>query len=132
MIRIIVTLAVLAVAVLQPVPVLSHHSNVAYEVTKVITVTGVVRQFEWVNPHTWVHLVVDDGKGGKVEWAAEGRAPGILLRAGWTRGSLKPGETVTIDMSPAKDGSRTAIIARVTKADGTILSNQPNFDGRGN
>jgi hypothetical protein len=137
MIRTIVTLAVLAVAVLQPVPALSHHSNVAYEVTKVITVTGVVREFEWVNPHTWVHLVVDDGKGGdgkggKVEWAAEGRAPGILLRAGWTRSSLKPGETVTIDLSPAKDGSRTGIIARVTKADGTILSNQPNFDGRGN
>lgn len=110
-------------------PARSHHSNVAYEVTKVITVTGVVKQFEWVNPHTWLHLVVDDGKGGKVEWAAEGRAPGILRRAGWTRGSLEAGETVTVDMSPAKDGSRTAIIARVTKADGTILSNQPDFDG---
>ena len=64
-------------------------------------------------------------KGGKVEWAAEGRAPGVLLRAGWTKSSLKPGETVTVDMSPAKDGTPTAIIARVTKADGTILSNQP-------
>ena len=103
----------------------SHHSNVAYEVNKVITVTGVVKEFQWVNPHTWLHLMVDDGKGGKVEWAAEGRAPGILLRAGWTRSSLKGGETVTVDMSPAKDGTRTAIIARVTKADGTILSNQP-------
>ena len=103
----------------------SHHSNVAYEVTKVITVTGVVKEFQWVNPHTWLHVVVDDGKGGKVEWAAEGRAPGILLRAGWTRSSLKAGETVTVDMSPAKDGTHVSIIARVTKADGTILSNQP-------
>ena len=103
----------------------SHHSNVAYEVTKVITVTGVVKDFQWVNPHTWLHVVVDDGKGGKVEWAAEGRAPGILLRAGWTRSSLKAGETVTVDMSPAKDGTHVSIIARVTKADGTILSNQP-------
>jgi hypothetical protein len=111
-----------------PAAALPHHSNVAYEVTKVITITGVVKSFEWVNPHTWVHVVVDDGKGGKVEWAAEGRAPGVLLRAGWTRSSLKPGETVTIDMSPAKDGSKTSIIARVTKADRTILSNQPVFD----
>ena len=103
----------------------SHHSNVAYEVTKVITVTGVVKEFQWVNPHTWLHVLVDDGKGGKVEWAAEGRAPGILLRAGWTRSSLKAGETVTVDMSPAKDGTHVSIIARVTKADGTILSNQP-------
>ena len=58
-------------------------------------------------------------------WVAEGRAPGILLRAGWSRSSLKAGETVTVDMSPAKDGTLVSIIARVTKADGTILSNQP-------
>ncbi len=127
MIRAVVTLAVLAAVVLHAAPVQSHHSNVAYEVTKVITVTGVVKDFEWVNPHTWLHLIVEDEKGGTVEWAAEGRAPGILLRAGWTRSSLKAGETVTVDMSPARDGSRTAIIARVTKADGTILSNQPVF-----
>jgi hypothetical protein len=125
MIRAVVTSVVLAAVILLPAPAQSHHSNVAYEVTKVITVTGVVKDFEWVNPHTWLHLMVDDGKGGKVEWAAEGRAPGILLRAGWTRTSLKAGETVTVDMSPAKDGTRVAIIARVTKADGTILSNQP-------
>ena len=116
-----------ALVLLEPRAALSHHSNVAYEVNKVITITGVVREFQWVNPHTWVYVVVDDGKGGKVEWAAEGRAPGVLLRAGWTRNSLKAGETVTIDMSPAKDGTRSAIIARVTKADGTILSNQPNL-----
>lgn len=113
-------------------PLDAHHSNVAYEVTKVITVTGVVKNFEWVNPHTWLHLTVQDEKGSPAEWAAEGRAPGILLRAGWTKTSLKPGERVTVDMSPAKDGSRVAIIARVTKADGTILSNQPNFDRQGN
>ena len=124
MVRAVVTLLLLAV-LLSPRPALAHHSNVAYEVNKVITITGVVKEFQWVNPHTWLHVVVDDGKGGKVEWAAEGRAPGILLRAGWTRNSLKPGETVTVDMSPAKDGSYTSIIARVTKADGTILSNQP-------
>ena len=113
------------VLVLLPSTAFPHHSNVAYEVRKVITITGVVKEFQWVNPHTWLHVVVDDGKGGKVEWAAEGRAPGILLRAGWTKNSLKPGETVTVDMSPAKDGSHVSIIARVTKADGTILSNQP-------
>ena len=124
MIRAVVTAVVSALALLSAVTVQAHHSNVAYEVTKVITVTGVVKEFQWVNPHTWLHIVVDDGKGGKVVWVAEGRAPGILSRAGWSRSSLKAGETVTVDMSPAKDGTRTSIIARVTKADGTILSNQ--------
>jgi hypothetical protein len=122
----------LVASVFCPVIALPHHSNVAYEVTKVISITGVVKDFEWVNPHTWLHVVVDDGKGGKVEWACEGRAPGVLGRAGWSRSILKPGETVTVHMSPAKDGSKVSIIARVTKADGTILSNQPVFDDRGN
>ena len=129
--RIVVVVALL-VGAFSPANALPHHSNVAYEVTKVITITGVVKNFEWVNPHTWLHVVVDDGKGGKVEWACEGRAPGVLLRAGWSRSILKAGETVTVHMSPAKDGSKVSIIARVTKADGTILSNQPVFDDRGN
>jgi hypothetical protein len=103
----------------------AHHSNVAFEVTKVVTITGVVKDFKWSNPHTWVTMIVDDGKGGKTEWAVEGRAPGVLLRAGWTRNSIKPGETITVDMSPAKDGTKTGLIARVTKADGTILPNAP-------
>jgi hypothetical protein len=124
--------AALLTALVYPTIASPHHSNVAYEVNKVITITGVVKGFDWVNPHTWLHVVVDDGKGGKVEWAAEGRAPGVLLRAGWSRTILKAGETVTVDMSPAKDGSKTSIIARVTKADGKILSNQPVFDDRGN
>ena len=132
MMRVRIVVVALFVGAFLPTTALPHHSNVAYEVTKVITITGVVKDFEWVNPHTWLHVVVDDGKGGKVEWACEGRAPGVLLRAGWSRSILKAGETVTVDMSPAKDGSKVSIIARVTKADGKILSNQPVFDDRGN
>jgi hypothetical protein len=103
----------------------AHHSNVAFEVTKVVTVTGVVKEFQWRNPHTWLTLTVVDAKGKSVDWAIEGRAPGVLLRAGWSRDSLKLGETVTVDMSPAKDGTNTGLIARVTKANGTILPNAP-------
>ena len=114
---------VLGAALFQSTPALAHHSNVAFEVTKVVTITGVVKAFEWRNPHTWVILTIDDGKGGKGDWAVEGRAPGVLLRAGWTKNSLQPGEMITVDMSPAKDGSKTGLVARVTKADGTVLPN---------
>jgi hypothetical protein len=120
----IVTSIVLTGMMLCAVPARSHHSNVAYEVTKVVTITGVVKEFRWVNPHTWLHVIVDEN-GSKVEYQVEGRAPGVLLRAGWTKTSLKAGEKVTVDMSPAKDGTKVGIIARVTKEDGTILSNQP-------
>ena len=125
MTRTVIVTLVLATVFFSAGPAQSHHSNVAFEVNKVMTVTGMVKEFQWVNPHTWLFLTVDDGKGGKVEWAAEGRPPGVLIRAGWTRSSLKAGETVTVDMSPAKDGTLTGLIARVTKADGTILGNQP-------
>ena len=123
-IRIIPVLVALA-ALLLASPALPHHSNVAFEVNKIITLTGVVTEFRWVNPHTWIGLSVDDGKGVKTVWAIEGRAPGVLARAGWSRSSIKVGDTVTIDFSPAKDGSKTGLVARVTKSDGTILANAP-------
>jgi hypothetical protein len=104
-------------------PAVSHHSNSAFHVDKIVTLTGVVKEWQWVNPHTWLHLIVDDPKAGKVEWAVEGRAPGVLRRVGWDKNVLKPGETVVVHMSPAKDGTRVGMIARVTKADGTILGN---------
>jgi hypothetical protein len=125
--RAVVIALVLGLVSLHAIPARSHHSNVAYEVNKVITITGVVKEFQWVNPHTWLHVIVEDDNGGEVEWACEGRAPSILRRAGWSPGVMKAGETVTVDLSPAKDGSHTGIIARVTRADGTILSNQPVF-----
>jgi Family of unknown function (DUF6152) len=103
----------------------AHHSNSAFYVTKVITIKGVVKEFKWSNPHVWVILTVDDGKGNKVDWKVEGRPPGILERAGWTPKSLRPGETITVDLSPAKDDTTSGLMARVTKEDGTILANAP-------
>jgi hypothetical protein len=121
----IIALTAAVAVLLCAVPAISHHSNSAYEVEKVVTLTGVVKEWKWTNPHTWLYMIVDDGKGGKVEWAVEGRAPGVLGRAGWDRTILKAGEKVTVHMSPAKDGSHVGIIARVTKEDGTILGNTP-------
>ena len=124
-IPVIISCAMLGTALLLTPLAQAHHSNSAFYVTKVITIKGVVKEFKWSNPHVWVILTVDDGKGNKVDWKAEGRPPGILLRSGWTPKSLQPGDEVTIDLSPAKDDSASGLIARVTKADGTILGNAP-------
>ena len=123
-IRIVATVAA-AVVLLAAVPAMAHHSNSAYQVDQVTSVTGIVKEWKWSNPHTWLYLTVDE-KGEKVEWALEGRAPGILGRAGWDRNILKPGDKVTVYMSRAKDGTRVGIIARVDKSDGTVLGNTPN------
>jgi translation initiation factor IF-1 len=112
-----------SVVLLGAIPAVAHHSNSAYQVDQVQTLVGVVKEWKWSNPHTWLYVMVDDGKGGKVEWAVEGRAPGVLGRVGWDRTILKAGDKVTVHMSPAKDGSHVGIIARVTKEDGTILGN---------
>ena len=122
-------LSALAAFTAPVLPALAHHSNSSYQVTEIITLVGTVKEWRWSNPHTWLFLTVTDEDGNEVEWAAEGRAPGILGRAGWHPTVLQPGEVVTVHGSPAKDGSAVAIIARVDKADGTVLGNRPEFFG---
>jgi hypothetical protein len=82
---------------------------------------GTVTQWLWTNPHVWIHLDVDDDKSGKTEWRIEGRPPGVLARSGWSRTSFKAGDTITVDFSPARDGTHTGLATRVTLADGTVL-----------
>ena len=112
-------------ALLTASSVLAHHSNAAFDGDKVIVVKGTVTEWKWVNPHVWILLSVDDGKGGKVDWAIEGRTPGQLVRAGWSRSILKAGDVITVDFSPAKDGTRTGLLTRVRLADGTVLGQAP-------
>lgn len=120
-------LAAFAVLAIPTAAALAHHSNSAYQVDEIITLEGTVKEWRWSNPHTWLIMMVEDENGTEQEWAVEGRAPGVLRRAGWHPTVLKPGEMVTVHASPAKDGSRVGIIARVTKSDGTVLGNRPNF-----
>ena len=100
---------------------LAHHSNSAFDGDKVTVLTGTVVEWKWTNPHVWIILSVDDGKGGKAQWSIEGRTPGQLVRAGWSKTTLKPGETITVDFSPAKDGSPTGLLTRVRRADGSVV-----------
>jgi hypothetical protein len=115
----------LVAALLTPSSVLAHHSNAAFDGDKVVVLKGTVTEWKWTNPHVWILLSVDDGKGGKVDWAIEGRTPGQLIRAGWSRTILKAGDVITVDFSPAKDGTHTGLLTRVRLADGTVLGQAP-------
>jgi hypothetical protein len=106
-------------------PALAHHSNSAFDGDKVMVLTGTVTEWKWTNPHVWIFLSVDDGSGGKLQWEIEGRTPGQLVRAGWSKNIISPGETITVDFSPAKDGSRTGLLTRVRRADGTVVGPPP-------
>jgi hypothetical protein len=116
------TWSVFIAVLLAAASALAHHSNSAFDPDKVVVLTGTVTQWKWTNPHVWIFLSVDDGKGGTTEWEIEGRSPGVLARSGWSRTIFKAGDTITVDFSPARDGSRTGLTTRVTLADGTVLS----------
>ena len=79
-----------------------------------MTLTGTVTKVEWTNPHAWFYMDVRDAAGKVTNWAFELGGPNTLLREGWTRNSMKVGETVTVEGSRAKDGSSIANAQIVT------------------
>ena len=87
-----------------------------------VTLEGTVKEMRWVNPHSWLHVYVEDEGGEMVEWAVEGGAPSALLRRGWTRDSLPPGTRVIVEGYQAKDGSLRANARDISFPDGTSLS----------
>ena len=97
----------------------AHHSFAAeFDAEKPITLKGIVVKWEMMNPHGWITVDVTGSGGDKVRWMVETSNPNGLMRLGWTKNSLKPGDQITIDAYRAKDGSNTANAARVTLADG--------------
>ncbi len=101
------------------VPMLAHHSFAAeYDAAKPITLKGTVTKVEWMNPHARFYIDVKDDAGAVTNWEFELGSPNGLMRAGWTRNSLKQGDVVTVSGSLAKDGSHLANARQVTLADG--------------
>lgn len=99
----------------------AHHSTAMYDYAKSETLKGVVRQFQWTNPHCFLQLLVADGKGGQVEWPIETGTPSGMVRMGWSKNSLKPGDQVTVVIAPIRDGVG-GTLRTVTLSDGTVLS----------
>ncbi len=94
-------------------PAYAHHSFAMYDRTKVLTLKGNVKSFQWTNPHCviWV-LVQPEGGGEPQEWSFETTSPGVLTRGGWTRNSVKPGDRVAVEFYPLRDGSHGGGLSR--------------------
>src|SRR5215831_17775972 len=115
-------LAVLALAA----PALAHHSTAAFDMDKTIEITGTVEDFQWTNPHTWTNVKVEGGDETAGIYGLEGMSPNYLGRNGWTKSTLKPGDKLTFQVHPLKDGRPGGFMIAVKMPDGTLLYNLPH------
>ncbi|MDR2215391.1 MAG: hypothetical protein LBE59_06085 [Nevskiaceae bacterium] len=100
-------------------PVLAHHSfAVFFDSEKMITMEGVVEQFQFRNPHGLISFTVRQPDGKSAKWRAETNSPSILERRGWKRDSLKAGDQIKVEGWPARDGSNYMRMRSVVRADG--------------
>jgi hypothetical protein len=115
-----------AIGMLSTATLLAHHSVPGqFDMSKPMTLKGVISKVDWINPHIYVHLEVKEANGTINTWALATLPTAMMRRAGITRDSLqgKPGEEVTIDAVPARDGSKhLAWINKITYADGHSFS----------
>ena len=93
-------------AALSAAPAFAHHSFAMFDQSKVVYMPGTVTEFEFVNPHTWLHLAFVNDKGETSTWSFEAGAVAQLVRLGWSKDSFKVGDKVEIGFRPLKDGSR--------------------------
>jgi hypothetical protein len=94
-----------ALALAISLPAYAHHGTANYDMTKLITLKGTVTDFQFINPHTLIMFDIKNDKGQVEHWQAEATSPNHLVRAGWTKDILKPGDQITISGYRAKNGS---------------------------
>jgi hypothetical protein len=105
-------------------PVRAHHSTAMYDMSQRKSIQGAIKAVEWTNPHVWLWvMVVTDSPEHATITGFEADPPIVLTRwAGWRREVLKPGDRVTVEYSPFRDGRSGGKVLRVVLADGRILT----------
>lgn len=107
---------------LLPWPAFAHHgSGAAYDQTHPLTLTGTVKEFQFIQPHPLITLEVKGDQGTTVEWNVEMTAPNHLVRYGWNGHKLKPGDQITVTGRPAKNGLKVLNLQRISWANGEVI-----------
>ena len=117
--------AMLAAIVAAPAALWAHHGMYGYDREHLTTVKGTVTEFDLVNPHTLIHLVIKE-KNGEVEaWTAEAAPPNMLRRVGWDKTTIRPGDRITVTGYRAKDGARLLSVRSIVLPNGQQLNQRP-------
>jgi hypothetical protein len=113
-------------------PAFAHHSFAIFDAAKMTYTTGTVKEFELVNPHTWLHVAIVNDEGQTTEWSFEGGSVAQLASLGWSKDTFRVGDKVEVGFHPMKDGSRGGQLMSVKMASGKKLcSNRGCGDGSG-
>jgi hypothetical protein len=99
-------------------PAQAHHSFAMFDMTKEVTVTGTVRQFQWTNPHAYIQLIAKDAGGHDVEYSLEMGAPMYLYARGWRPSSIRAGMRITVTLNPLRNGRPGGVVRDVAGPDG--------------
>jgi Family of unknown function (DUF6152) len=105
-------------------PSFGHHSEANFNMGSEMHLMGIVSAIEFENPHVHISLAASTSQGQVEVWQIETASPNMLIREGWKRSSLKPGDRLAISGHPARDGSRTVLLETAT------LPNGQRFDPR--
>jgi len=89
-----------------------------FDMTKEVTVSGTVKEFQWTNPHAYIQLEARDEQGRDVEWSMEMGAPMYLYARGWRPSSLRAGMQVRVTLNPLRNGRPGGVVREVVTADG--------------
>lgn len=108
-------------------PLLAHHGRASFDATRVFSIMGTVSAFQFSNPHVQVYLDVKDDKGNIEKWTGEGTSPNMLVREGWDRKTIKPGDRITATGHPARNGTNTMRVEKIVLPGGRELT----FEGPG-
>ena len=100
---------------------LAHHSSAGIDRSKSVTVNGIIKEFRWGNPHSWIDVNVPNEKGGTDVWSVEMTSPTFLVRAGWKSTTLKTGDKVSLTVRPFKNGDPGGLFVSVTLPDGRVM-----------
>jgi Family of unknown function (DUF6152) len=107
----------------------AHHSAAGIDQTKSVTNEGIVREFKWANPHSWLEIEVKDSKGATQIWNLEMNPPSFLVRAGWKSTTVKAGDKIKFSARPFKNGDPGGLFQSITLPDGKVLTQQAPSGG---
>ena len=113
---------VLGVLSLDASPAKAHHSGEMFESEATVTLSGVVKEFRYINPHSWLIVDIENADGSTTTWGFEAEGPQDLMHGGVRKSDLPPGARITVTARPMRDGRPAGIWSTIVKQDGTLLN----------